>query len=207
MDIYEKIKSLKIVPVVKIEQVEDAKPLAKSLIAGGLPVAEVTLRTLAAYEAIKEMAELPEMLVGAGTVVNLEQARLAKEAGAKFIVSPGLCVEVVNYAKENNIPIFPGVCTPTEIMLAMELELPIVKFFPAEAYGGLNTIKALVGPFGKIKFMPTGGISEKNIQNYLAHPQVIACGGSWMVKDSLIAEKNFEEVQRLTAIAVQLVQE
>lgn len=207
MDINQRIEELKIVPVVKIDNIEDAKPLAEALIAGGLPIAEVTFRTEAAYEAIKAMAEIPEMLVGAGTVINVDQAKLALEAGAKFIVSPGLSVEVIKFAKENNIPAFPGVCTPTEVMAAIALELPVVKFFPAEAYGGLNTIKALAGPFGNIRFMPTGGISEKNIKEYLANPRIIACGGSWMVKDSLIQEKKFQEIQRLTASAIKLVRE
>lgn len=207
MNVIEKIEEFKIVPVVKIDSVEDAKPLAKALIAGGLPVAEITFRTEAAFEAIKAMAEIPNMLVGAGTVVNLMQAKRAKEAGARFIVSPGLNVEVVRFAKENNIPIFPGVCTPTEVMAAIELEIEVVKFFPAEAYGGLDTIKALAGPFGNIRFMPTGGIGEKNIKEYLANPQVIACGGSWMVNESFIQGKNFDEVTRMTAAAVKLVQE
>ncbi|WP_304509071.1 bifunctional 4-hydroxy-2-oxoglutarate aldolase/2-dehydro-3-deoxy-phosphogluconate aldolase [Anaerotignum sp.] len=207
MDINQRIEKLKIVPVVKIDNIEDAKPLAEALIAGGLPIAEVTFRTEAAYQAIKAMAEIPEMLVGAGTVINVDQAKLALEAGAKFIVSPGLSVEVVKFAKENNIPVFPGVCTPTEVMAAIALELPVVKFFPAEAYGGLNTIKALAGPFGNIRFMPTGGISEKNIKEYLVNPKIIACGGSWMVKDTLIQEKKFHEIQRLTASAVKLVRE
>lgn len=207
MNVIEKIKEFKIVPVVKIDSVEDAKPLAKALIAGGLPVAEITFRTEAAFEAIKAMAEIPNMLVGAGTVVNVMQAKRAKEAGARFIVSPGLNVEVVRFAKENNIPIFPGVCTPTEVMAAIELEIEVVKFFPAEAYGGLDTIKALAGPFGNIRFMPTGGIGEKNIKEYLANPKVIACGGSWMVNESFIQGKNFDEVTRMTAAAVKLVQE
>ena len=207
MDINQRIAKLKIVPVVKIDHIEDAKPLAKALIAGGLPIAEVTFRTDAAYEAIKAMAEIPEMLVGAGTVINIAQAKLAVEAGAKFIVSPGLSLEVVTFAKENNIPVFPGICTPTEVMAAIALELPVVKFFPAEAYGGLKTIQALAGPFGNIRFMPTGGISEKNIKEYLANPKIIACGGSWMVKDTLIQEKKFDEIQRITASAVTLVQE
>jgi 2-dehydro-3-deoxyphosphogluconate aldolase/(4S)-4-hydroxy-2-oxoglutarate aldolase len=205
MDIHQRIEELKIVPVVKIDHIEDAKPLAEALIAGGLPIAEVTFRTEAAYEVIQAMAEIPEMLVGAGTVINVAQAKLAMDAGAKFIVSPGLSVEVVKFAQENNIPVFPGVCTPTEVMAAIALELPVVKFFPAEAYGGLNTIQALAGPFGNIRFMPTGGISERNIMEYLANPKIIACGGSWMVKDSLIQEKKFDEIQKITASAVKLV--
>lgn len=207
MDINQRIEQLKIVPVVKIDDAADAKPLAEALIAGGLPIAEVTFRTKAAYEAIKAMAEIPEMLVGAGTVINVAQAKLALEAGAKFIVSPGLSLEVVSFAKENDIPVFPGVCTPTEVMAAIALDLHVVKFFPAEPYGGLPTIQALAGPFGDIRFMPTGGISEKNIKEYLANPKIIACGGSWMVKDKLIREKKFDEIQNITASAVKLVQE
>lgn len=207
MDINHRIEQLKIVPVVKIDDAADAKPLAEALIAGGLPIAEVTFRTKAAYEAIKAMAEIPEMLVGAGTVINVAQAKLALEAGAKFIVSPGLSLEVVTFAKENNIPVFPGVCTPTEVMAAIALDLHVVKFFPAEAYGGLPTIQALAGPFGDIRFMPTGGISEMNIKAYLANPKIIACGGSWMVKDNLIRDKKFNEIQNITASAVKLVQE
>ncbi|MGL4791905.1 MAG: bifunctional 4-hydroxy-2-oxoglutarate aldolase/2-dehydro-3-deoxy-phosphogluconate aldolase, partial [Anaerotignaceae bacterium] len=175
MDINKRIEELKVVPVVKIDNVEDAKPLAEALVAGGLPVAEVTFRTDAAYEAIKIMAtEVPEMLVGAGTVINVEQAKLAMEAGAKFIVSPGFSAEVVKFAQENNIPVYPGVCTPTEIMAAIAAGLEVIKFFPAENYGGLSTIKALTGPFPNIKVMPTGGISEKNILEYLANPKIIA---------------------------------
>ncbi|KXL53445.1 putative KHG/KDPG aldolase [Anaerotignum neopropionicum] len=206
MNIQKRIEELKIVPVVKLDQAEDAKPLAEALIAGGLPIAEVTFRTEAAYESIKIMSEIPQMLVGAGTVINVEQAKLAVEAGAKFLVSPGFSAEVVAYAKENNIPVFPGVCTPTEVMAALAMGLTVLKFFPAENYGGLNTIKALTGPFPNIRIMPTGGINEKNIKEYLANPKIIACGGSWMVKDTLIKEKKFDEIEKLTASAVALVQ-
>lgn len=207
MNIQEKIEELKIVPVVKLDHVEDAKPLAEALISGGLPIAEVTFRTEAAYESIRIMAQIPEMLVGAGTVINIEQAKLAVEAGAKFLVSPGFSAEVVAYAKEKNIPVFPGVCTPTEVMAALAMGLTVLKFFPAENYGGINTIKALTGPFPNIRIMPTGGINEKNIKEYLANPKVIACGGSWMVKDTLIKEKKFDEIKKLTASAVALVRE
>lgn len=207
MDINKKIEELKIVPVVKLDDAADAKPLAEALIAGGLPVAEVTFRTDAAYESIKAMAEYPEMLVGAGTVINVEQAKLAIEAGAKFLVSPGFSKAVVAYAQENNIPIFPGICTPTEVMAALEMGLKVVKFFPAENFGGLKTVNALTAPFPAIRIMPTGGIGENNIKDYLANPKIIACGGSWMVKDTLIKDKNFAEIQRLTASAVALVNE
>lgn len=206
MDLNQKISELKIVPVVKLDNASDAENLAKALIEGGLPVAEVTFRTDAAEKSIQIMTEkFPEMLVGAGTITTVEQAKTAVAAGAKFLVSPGFSRAVTQYAVENKIPIFPGVCTPSEIMEAMEFQLPVVKFFPAEAYGGLKTINALAGPFPNLKIMPTGGINEKNIKDYLANPKVIACGGSWMVKDSLIQAGAFDEIKKLTAEAVALV--
>lgn len=204
-DLLNQIAKMKIVPVIKIDNAADAKPLAKALITGGLPVAEVTFRTEAAEEAIREMRKFPELLVGAGTLTNVEQAKKALDAGAYFLVTAGFNRAVTEFAVENNIPIFPGVCTPTEIMYLLEYNLPVAKFFPAEQYGGLSTIKALSGPFPNMKFMPTGGIHANNILDYLANPQIIACGGSWMVKDSLINNHEFDEIQRLTAEAVQLV--
>lgn len=204
-DLMKKIEELKIVPVVKIDDAKDAEPLAKALIAGGLPIAEVTFRTSAAEEAIKTMAKIPEMIVGAGTVTSVEQAQKAIDAGAVFLVTAGFNRSVTEFAVKNNIPIFPGVCTPTELMFLLEFNLPVAKFFPAEQFGGLATIKALSGPFPNMKFMPTGGISDKNIKEYLANPKIIACGGSWMVKDSLINAQQFDEIERLTAEAVQLV--
>lgn len=204
-DLMKKIEKLKIVPVVKIDDAKDAEPLAKALIAGGLPIAEVTFRTSAAEEAIKTMAKIPEMIVGAGTVTSVEQAQKAIDAGAVFLVTAGFNRSVTEFAVKNNIPIFPGVCTPTELMFLLEFNLPVAKFFPAEQFGGLATIKALSGPFPNMKFMPTGGISDKNIKEYLANPKIIACGGSWMVKDSLINAQQFDEIERLTAEAVQLV--
>ena len=208
MDVNKKIEELKLVPVVVLQDVKDAVPLAKALIAGGLPVAEVTFRTAAAADSIKAISEAcPEMLVGAGTVTNLEQAKKTKEAGAKFIVTPGFSKTVTEFAVENNIPVFPGVCTPTEIMMVMEYNLPVVKFFPASQYGGLATIKALSGPFPSLRFMPTGGVNAGNIKEYLASPKIIACGGSWMVKESLIKEGKFDEIEKLTAEAVALVRE
>ncbi|QOX65984.1 bifunctional 4-hydroxy-2-oxoglutarate aldolase/2-dehydro-3-deoxy-phosphogluconate aldolase [Anoxybacterium hadale] len=200
-----KIAEMKIVPVIKIDAAADAAPLAKALIAGGLPLAEVTFRTAAAEEAIREMKKFPEMLVGAGTITSVEQAKAACEAGAEFLVTAGFNRAVTEFAVENNVPIFPGVCTPTEMMLLLEYNLPVAKFFPAEQYGGLATIKALSAPFPGIKFMPTGGINEKNILDYLAAPQIVACGGSWMVKEALINNHQFGEIERLAAEAVQLV--
>ena len=208
MDINAKIESLKLVPVVVLEDAKDALPLAKALIDGGLPVAEVTFRTAAAADSIRAISEAyPEMLVGAGTVTNLEQAKTAVAAGAKFLVTPGFSDEVTRYAVENDIPIFPGTCTPTEVMRAMSYGLKVVKFFPASQYGGLNTIKALSGPFPAMRFMPTGGINAGNVKEYLANKHIIACGGSWMVKGDLIAAGKFDEIKRLTQEAVALVNE
>lgn len=206
MDVMKKVEELKIVPVVKLDRAEDAKPLAKALCAGGLPVAEVTFRTDAAEEAIRVMRkEFPEMLVGAGTVTNLDQAKRAVEAGALFIVSPGLNRAVVTYALEQGIAVFPGTCTPTEVMAAMEYGIPVVKFFPAKQYGGLDTIKALAAPFPSMRFMPTGGISVDNMKEYLAFDKIVACGGSWMVKDTYIKAGEFDKIRTLTEEAVRLV--
>lgn len=208
MEVNKKIEELKLVPVVVLQDAKDAVPLAKALIAGGLPVAEVTFRTAAAADSIKAIVkECPEMLVGAGTVTNLEQAQEAKAAGAQFIVTPGFSKTVTEFAVKNNIPIFPGVCTPTEIMMVMEYNLPIVKFFPASQYGGLATVKALGGPFPSLRFMPTGGVNAGNVKEYLASPKIVACGGSWMVKENLVREGRFDEIERLTREAVALVKE
>ena len=208
MNIYEQISKLKVVPVVALDDEKDAVALADALIAGGLPVAEITFRTAAAEGSIKAIAEArPDMLVGAGTITTLDQAKRAIAAGAKFLVTPGFSDEITAYAVEQNMPLFPGVCTPTEIMMTLKYNLPVVKFFPAGQYGGLPTIKALNGPFPAIKFMPTGGISTKNLKEYLAYGNIVACGGSWMVKKELISEGKFDEITRLTAEAVALAQE
>lgn len=200
------VEEKKIVPVVKLDRVDDAKPLAEALCAGGLPVAEVTFRTDAAEESIRQMVKaFPEMMVGAGTVVNLDQAKRALNAGAQFIVSPGFSRTVTEFALDNKIMVFPGTCTPTEVMMAMEYDLPVVKFFPAKQYGGLDTIKALSAPFPSMRFMPTGGVNASNILDFLSYNKIIACGGSWMVKDTLVNEGNFAEIQRLTAEAVNIV--
>lgn len=201
----ELIKEKRIVPVVKLDHVEDALPLAKALIDGGLPVAEITFRTDAAEESIRVIRNTyPEMLCGAGTVVNIDQAERAVAAGAAFIVSPGFTKEVVEFAVRKNIPVLPGCCTPTEIIDAMNYGLKVVKFFPAKQYGGLDTIKALAAPFPGIRFMPTGGINTGNLREFLDNDKIYACGGSWMVADSLIKEKRFDEITRLTKEAVEL---
>ena len=208
MNVNERIETLKIVPVVVIQDAKDAVPLAKALTAGGLSVAEVTFRTDAAEASIRAMTdEFPDMLVGAGTVTNVAQAEKAIAAGAKFLVTAGFNRAVTEYAVENKLTIYPGICTPTELMFLLEYHLTVAKFFPAEQYGGLKTIKALSAPFPNIRFMPTGGINAGNVKEYLADPKIIACGGSWMVKDSLVREGKFDEIERLTAEAVALVRD
>ena len=202
-EVLKKIEAIGIVPVVKIDRAEDAVPLARALINGGLPCAEVTFRTDAAADAIAAMSKaFPDMLVGAGTVLTPEQADAAWEAGAKFIVSPGLNPAVVKHCVEKGYPITPGVATPGEVEIALSFGLEVVKFFPAEAAGGLAMIKAMSAPYGKLKFMPTGGISAKNLNEYLAFPKILACGGSWMVTADLINDGKFDEIERLTREAV-----
>ena len=201
-----KIGALGVVPVVAIEDANDAKPLANALVEGGLPCAEITFRTAAAADAIKAMADAyPEMLVGAGTVITVEQAQQAIDNGAKFIVSPGLDEEVVQYCQEAGVPVTPGIITPTELQKALKLGLEVVKFFPAEASGGVKYLKALGGPFPQVKFIPTGGVSTSNLTDYLALPQVVACGGSWLVKKTMIAAGEFDTIEQLAREAIALV--
>lgn len=200
------IQKLGIVPVVKIDRVEDALPLAKALCEGGLPCAEITFRTEAAEEAIRVMAtEYPEMLIGAGTVLTTEQVDKAMEAGAKFIVSPGLNPKVVKYCVEKGYPITPGTANPSDVETAIELGLEVVKFFPAEAAGGLNMIKSMAAPYVNMKFMPTGGINAKNLKSYLDFDKIIACGGSWMVSGEMINAGEFDKIKSLTKEAVELM--
>ena len=197
-----------VVPVVVLEDEKDALPLAEALIKGGLPVAEVTFRTAAAEGSIKAMCEAyPEMLVGSGTVLSVEQVDRALKAGARFIVTPGFDEEVVDYCLGNNIPVYPGTVTPSEVTKAVKRGLNICKFFPAEQYGGVSTIKALSAPFTTVKFMPTGGVSAKNLKDYLSCSKIVACGGSWMVKGDLIKAHEFDKIRELTAEAVELVKE
>jgi 2-dehydro-3-deoxyphosphogluconate aldolase/(4S)-4-hydroxy-2-oxoglutarate aldolase len=204
--ILEKIGELGIVPVVKIEKAEDALPLGKALIDGDLPIAEITFRTSAAEESIKSLTrELPKLLVGAGTVLTVEQVKEAVSAGAKFIVSPGFNPKVVDYCLENNIPVTPGINNPTQIEMALERGIEVVKFFPAEASGGLSLLKSMSAPYTGIKFIPTGGINLNNLCSYLSNNKVHACGGSWMVKADLISSGNFAEITRLTKEAVSIM--
>ncbi len=202
-EILKEISKIGIVPVVKIDNAKDAVPLADALIKGGLPCAEVTFRTAAAEEAIALMTkEFPEMLVGAGTVLTTDQVDKAVNAGAKFIVTPGFNETVVKYCVEKNIPITPGCPSTSDIEAALALGLDVVKFFPAENLGGISMIKALAAPYVGVKFMPTGGINAKNINSYLDCDKILACGGSWMVKDTLINEGKFDEIEALTKEAV-----
>lgn len=202
--VLEQIQKIGIVPVVVLDDAKDAAPLAKALCEGGLPCAEVTFRTAAAEESIRIMAkEFPDMLVGAGTVLTTEQVDRAVNAGAKFIVSPGLNPTVVKYCVDKGIPVTPGTSNPSDVEMAISLGLDVVKFFPAEQAGGINMIKAMAAPYTQMKFMPTGGINAKNINSYLAFDKILACGGSWMVKKELVAAGEFDKIRDLTKEAVQ----
>ena len=202
-NILEQIYNIGIVPVVIINNSDNAVPLAKALVRGGIPTAEVTFRTSAAKEAIAQITkEVPEILVGAGTVTSVEMAKEAIRAGAKYIVSPGLNPKVVTYCIEQNIPILPGVATPTELEAAMALGLTTMKFFPAEQIGGKNMLASLSSPYKQIKFIPTGGININNLNQYLDLPNVLACGGSWMCPASLIDAQKFDEIAILCHQAV-----
>lgn len=204
--VLEKIQKLGIVPVVVLNHADEAEPVAKALCEGGLPVAEVTFRTDAAEESIRIMKQkFPNMLVGAGTVLTVDQVDRAVNAGAEFIVSPGFNANVVKYCIEKGILITPGCNNPSAMESAMELGLDVVKFFPAEASGGIKAIKAMAAPYVNLKFMPTGGINEKNINEYLAFPKVIACGGSWMVNGELIKNRAYDRIAELTREAVMTV--
>ena len=202
--VLEEFSKIGIIPVIALDDAKDAAPLAEALIKGGLPCAEVTFRTAAAEESIRIMAsQYPEMLVGAGTVLTTEQVDRAVNAGAKFIVSPGLNPKVVKYCVEKGIPVTPGTTNPSDIEQAIELGLEVVKFFPAEAAGGLSMIKSMAAPYTNMKFMPTGGINASNVCNYLDFKKIIACGGSWMVKKDLISAGEFDKITALTKEAVE----
>ncbi|EHZ7341467.1 bifunctional 4-hydroxy-2-oxoglutarate aldolase/2-dehydro-3-deoxy-phosphogluconate aldolase [Vibrio vulnificus] len=206
--IKEQLKALKVIPVIAIDKAEDIIPLGKVLAENGLPAAEITFRSAAATEAIRLLRETqPDMLIGAGTVLNREQAIAAKEAGATFIVSPGFNPNTVKACQEIGIDIVPGVNNPSTVEAALEMGLTTLKFFPAEASGGINMVKSLLAPYTDIELMPTGGINPANIKDYLAIPRVLACGGTWMVDKKLIEAGNWEELARLTREAVALVNE
>ena len=194
-----------VVPVVVLDDADDAAPLAEALIKGGLPCAEVTFRTEAAEESIRIMnKKYPDMLVGAGTVLTTEQVDRAVAAGAKFIVSPGFDPEIVDYCLEKKIPVFPGCISPSEGAQAVKRGLKVVKFFPAEQAGGLAMLKAMAAPYTMLKFMPTGGINTKNLKEYLGFSKILCCGGSWMVKGDMIKNKEFDKITEMTKEAVEL---
>ena len=197
-----KILNHRIIPVVAIQDVGHALPLADALIRGGLPCAEITFRTAAAAAAIEAIAKRGDIDVGAGTVLKVDQVKQAVDAGATFIVSPGFNPKVVGYCIDNHIAITPGVSNPTDIEMALDFGLEILKFFPAEAFGGLKTLKSMSAPYTMMRFIPTGGIGPDNVLDYLKHPKVAACGGSWMVKSDLIAGGQFERITELTREAV-----
>lgn len=207
-NILDQIEMLGVVPVVTIEAVQDAPMLAQALVEGGLPCAEVTFRTAAAEEAIRKMVtRTPDVLVGAGTVQTIDQAGKAMDAGAKFMVTPGFDEEIVDFCLAEGMPIIPGVVTPTEINMALRKGLRVLKFFPAEVSGGVKMLKAIGGPYPEVRFMPTGGINLTNVADYLALPQVVACGGSWMVRKQLIRDGEFEQITKLAHEAAALVQQ
>lgn len=198
MDVLKRMARAGIVPVVVLDDAKDAVPTARAMVAGGIDVMEITFRTAAAADSIRAVAaEVPEMLVGAGTVVNLEQCKLAVECGAKFIVSPGYDEEVVSWCCDNGIAVCPGCVTPTEIMMALKHGLKVLKFFPANVYGGLGAIKALAGPFGGVKFIPTGGVNLQNLGEFISDPHIHAVGGSWVCPKGDIAAGNFEKITQL----------
>lgn len=203
----DEFRKIGIIPVVVLDDASDAEPLANALVKGGLPAAEVTFRTDAAEESIRIMATNSNLLVGAGTVLSVEQAKKAVDAGAKFIVSPGLNPEVVKWCIDNNVPVVPGVQTPTEIEQALGLGLTTVKFFPAEPAGGLKMIKAVAAPYTMVSFMPTGGINEGNIRDYLKYDRIVACGGTWMIKKDLIKAGKFDEIEKEVKKASDIVKE
>jgi 2-dehydro-3-deoxyphosphogluconate aldolase / (4S)-4-hydroxy-2-oxoglutarate aldolase len=196
--IYEHLHNIGIIPVIKISNAKNTVPLAKTLYAGGLPAAEITFRTDAAEESIRQIAQnVPEVCVCAGTVLTVENAKIAVDAGAKAIISPGTNLEVVRWCMENNIPVIPGCATPTEVEACMRMGLDVVKLFPAEVVGGTKLLKALSGPYAGVKFMPTGGVTEKNVSDYLTLPNVLCCGGSWMVPEKLLDSGDFVKIEEL----------
>ena len=202
-DSLKKVFNCGIVPVIKLENAEDAVPLCGALLDGGINIAEITFRTAAAADSIKNVSEsMPDVYVGAGTVTSIDLAKKAIEAGSKFIISPGFNPRVVEYCLEKEIPIFPGISSPSDIENALNYGLKVLKFFPAEANGGLKALKAMSAPYSMIRFMPTGGIDASNLLDYLKFDKVIACGGSWMVREDLVKSKNFAEITKITKDAV-----
>jgi 2-dehydro-3-deoxyphosphogluconate aldolase/(4S)-4-hydroxy-2-oxoglutarate aldolase len=203
-DVFEALRACRIVPVVKLPNLECVESLGRALLAGGISCVEITFRSAAAEEGIRILSGLPGLLVGAGTIRSVEQARAAQRAGARFVVSPGLRADVVRYALDEGIAISPGVCTPTEVEQALDLGVKVLKFFPAESFGGVGTLKALGAVYPDVPFMPTGGINTKNMLDYLALENVLCCGGSWLAETKLLAERRFDEIERRSREASQL---
>ncbi len=198
-----RIRELKIVPVIKLDRVADALPLGKALLEGGLPIAEITFRTDAAEESIRALtSRLPEVLVGAGTVLTVDQVQRAQRAGARFVVTPGFNPTVVDYCVKNRIPIYPGINNPMGVEAALERGLTVLKFFPAEVSGGIKMIQALAGPYVGVRYVPTGGVTPANLAAYLKEPAVYAVGGTWIAKADLISAGKFDEIAKLTREAV-----
>ncbi len=206
-EVVTRLAQLRVVPVLALEDAADAQPLAEALLAGGLPCAEVTFRTAAALESIRAFAQVPGMLVGAGTVLKPEQAQAAADAGAQFIVTPGFNPRVVSYCTSHGLSIIPGISDPTSVEMALEHGLDVVKFFPAEACGGVKYLKAIAAPYSMMRFMPTGGIEASNLKSYLAFPKVVACGGTWMVRPELIKARDWARVTLLAREAIELAQD
>ena len=203
--ILEQFEKMGVIPVVAIQDAQDAMQLADTLMEGGLPCAEITFRTAAAIDAMRIMADRKDILVGAGTVLKVDQVKAAVDVGAKFMVSPGFNPKVVAYCVENDITITPGISTPSDIEAALEFGLEVLKFFPAGAFGGLKTLKAMSGPYTTVRFIPTGGVSPQNLTDYLSFNKVLACGGTWVAKSALISEGKFDQILANAKEAVELV--
>jgi len=206
MDVMKKLQELRLIPVVTIENSENAIPLGQALIEAGLPIIEITFRTLAAEQSISVLSKnMSHIFVGAGTVLTIEQIKKAVNAGAQFIVTPGFNPKIIDYCLSNKIPIIPGVNTPTMVEWALDRGLKVVKFFPANLSGGTKMLKSLAGPYPEMKFVPTGGINNESLVDYLKLSNVLACGGSWIVKKDLISTGQFEEIKKLTETAISLI--
>ena len=207
-ELEERFYKIGVIPVIALDDAKDASPMGDALMKGGLPAAEVTFRTAAAVDTIKILKkEFPDMLVGAGTVLTTEQADSAIDAGAEFIVAPGLNPKVVKHVLDKGYPMSPGIATATEIEAALDLGLTFVKFFPAEANGGLPMIKALAGPYTNVKYMPTGGVNAKNLADYLSYDKIVCCGGTWVVKKDLVSEGKFSEIEKMAKEAADIVKQ
>ncbi|MBP5163979.1 MAG: bifunctional 4-hydroxy-2-oxoglutarate aldolase/2-dehydro-3-deoxy-phosphogluconate aldolase [Lachnospiraceae bacterium] len=207
-ELEERFYKIGVIPVIALDDAKDASPMGDALMKGGLPAAEVTFRTAAAVDTIKTLKkEFPDMLVGAGTVLTTEQADRAIDAGAEFIVAPGLNPKVVKHVLDKGYPMSPGIATATEIEAALDLGLTFVKFFPAEANGGLPMIKALAGPYTNVKYMPTGGVNAKNLADYLSYDKIVCCGGTWVVKKDLVSEGKFSEIEKMAKEAADIVKQ